>query len=179
VKLKNLSTITESKRLDVNIDVKTDISGEKYNSYDSDHWDKTYFDEVTGGYVVTHKGHKFDSETGKYEKETAVILAINGYKVEMMDESDFRKRQYDIRINGIPTEIKVMNGYRNIHKRAVEASEQDATRIVYYIKFKDNHQMYNRFNNVYKTVEKINEIWFIKDNKLHYFTNKKTACQTD
>jgi len=27
--------------------------------------------------------------------------------------------------------------------------------------------MYKRFSNVYKTVEKIDEIWFIKDDKLH------------
>jgi len=61
-----------------------------------------------------------------------------------------------------------MNGYRNIHKRAEEASRQGATRIVYYINFDDNHQMYKRFSNVYKTVKNITDIWFIKNEKLHF-----------
>jgi len=63
----------------------------KYNSYDSNIWGKNYFDESTGGFVVIHKGHKFDIVTGKYEKDTAKILAKNGFSIEMMDESNFEK----------------------------------------------------------------------------------------
>ena len=153
----------------------------KYDSYDTSVWIKdggvrigkhveyvTGFDDQSGGFTVIHKGHKFDVETGKYEIKTANILTKNGYQVEMMDESNFEKPQYDINVNGYPTEIKVMSGFRNIHKRAEEASLQDAKRIVYYIKFDNDWEMFKRLSNVYKTVENIDEIWYIKNNILHY-----------
>jgi hypothetical protein len=142
----------------------------KYDAYSTADWIKAdgSFDERSGGYVVIHKGHKFDLETGTYEIRTANILANNGYQVEMMDESNFKKPQYDINVNGFPTEIKVMSGFRNIHKRAEEASYQGAKRIVYFIKFDNDREMFKRFYNVYKTVGNIDEIWYIKDDKLHY-----------
>ena len=154
----------------------------KYDAYDPQFWTKggavrigkriefvVGFVDHTGGYAVVHKGHKFDLETGKFEIKTVNILAYNGYQIEMMDESNFEIPQYDINVNGFPTEIKVMSGFRNIHKRAEEASYQGAKRIVYYIKFDNEREMFKRFVNVYKTIENIDEIWYIKDDKLHYF----------
>jgi len=38
-----------------------------------------------------------------------------------------------------------MSGFRNIHKRAEEASHHGASGIVYYIGFDDNVQMFKRF----------------------------------
>ena len=141
----------------------------KFDSYNSKEWIKPIdgFNKRNGGYVVIHKGHKFDIETGKYEIKTSNILANNGYMVEMMDESNFRKPQYDINVNGFPTEIKVMNGFPNIHKRAEDASHKGAKRIVYYINFDNDKEMFKRFSNVYKTINNIVEIWYIKNDKLH------------
>ena len=90
--------------------------------------------------VVTHKGHKFDVKNGKYELRTAIILSNNGYFVEMMNEPS-RRLQYDMKVNNTPSEIKVMSGFRNIRKRAVEASEQGASRIVYYIGFDNAYNL--------------------------------------
>ena len=140
----------------------------KFDSYGSE-WEKAYFNDSSGGYVVVHKGHKFDVETGKYEIKTAHISSDNGYMVEMMDESNFEKPQYDINVNGFPTEIKAMRGFRNIHKRAEDAAYQDAKRIVYYIRFDNDKEMFKRFINVFRTVYKIEEIWYIKNDRLHYF----------
>ena len=134
---------------------------QKYNSYGNE-WEKIYFDMFSGGYAVKHKGHKLDPNTGKFELKTVKLLAMKGHFVEMMDESNFKKPQYDIKIDDIPTEIKVMNGFRNIHKRAEQAVKQRANRIVYYINFNNEKEMFKRFNNVYKTLENINEIWYIK-----------------
>jgi len=146
----------------------------KFDSYGGD-WIKPNdgFNDRSGGYVVIHKGHKFDVETGEYEIKTADILSDNGYMVEMMDESDFKKPQYDINVNGFPTEIKVMNGFRNIHKRAEDASYQGAKRIVYYVRFDNDREMFKRFINVFRTVDKIEEIWYIKDERLHYFNKNR------
>ena len=141
---------------------------QKYNSYGSE-WEKIYFDEFSAGYAVQHKGHKLDPDTGRFELRTVELLAMRGYSVEMMDESNFKEPQYDIKVNGIPTEIKVMNGFRNIHKRAEKASEQGASRIVYYINFDNEKEMFKRFDNVYKTVANINDIWYIKNGKLRFF----------
>jgi hypothetical protein len=140
----------------------------KYNAYSTEEWIKAGFDEYSGGYIVIHKGHKFDIKNGEYELKTATILANNGYVVELMDEPG-RVPQYDAKVNNIPTEIKIMNGFRNIHKRAEAASHQGASRIVYYICFDDNKEMFKRFSNVYKTIEKINEIWYIKNERLSFF----------
>ena len=63
-----------------------------------------------------------------------------------------------------------MSGFRNIHKRAEIASKQCAKRVVYYIKFEDDYQMYNRFRNVYNTIENIEEIWYVKNDKLHFYS---------
>ena len=142
----------------------------EYNSY-NDNYEKVLFDNETGGYIVRHAGHKFDFGTGKFELKLVHILAMKGYAVEMMDES-MRKPQYDTKVNGIPTEIKVMNGFRNIHRRAEQAAKQGAKRIIYYINFENDWEMRNRFNNVYKTIGNIDEIWYIKDGMLHFYSRK-------
>ena len=146
----------------------TKAAMQKYNSYGSE-WEKAYFDKFSGGYVVIHKGHKFDPDTGKFELKTVKILANRGYAVEMMNESGFCLPQYDININGIPSEIKVMSGFRNIHKRAEKAATQGAKRVIYYIYFDNDREMFKRFDNVCRTVENINEIWYIKDGRLHFY----------
>ena len=143
----------------------------KYDAYDRNVWKRDYFDEDTGGYVITHKGHRFDIINGVYELETAITLAKNGYFVEMMNEP-LRILQYDMKVNGFPSEIKVMSGFRNIHRRAVEADEQGARRVVYCIRFDNDIEMFKRFNNVYKTIENIEEIWYVKNGKLFYFKKK-------
>jgi hypothetical protein len=183
--LKGNATFAEISEKDINLTNRTEYIREaraKYDSYDRDEWKKdgdvvhigksavvvTGFDDKTGGYVVVHKGHRFDPDTGFFEIITANILSANGYSVEMMDETSFSKTQYDINVNGHPTEIKVMSGFRNIHKRAEDASFQGAKRIVYYIKFDNDFEMHKRFSNVYRTIGSIDEIWYIKNNKLHY-----------
>ena len=144
---------------------------QKYHSYGNE-WEKVYFDEISGGYVVQHVGHKLDPDTGRFELQTVTLLAKRGYSVEMVNESGFSQPQYDITINGVPSEIKVMNGFRNIHKRAVKAAKQGAKRIIFYINFNNDFEMHNRFNNVYKTIKFINEIWFIKNEELHFYFRK-------
>ena len=148
-----------------------EVAKQKYNSYSSE-WEKAYFDEISGGYVVIHNGHKLDPDTGKYELRTVELLAKRGYSVEMMDESCFQKTQYDIKVDNIPTEIKVMNGFRNIHNRAEKAAMQGASRIIYYINFDNDREMFKRFQNVYKTIENIEEVWYIKNEKLHFYSQK-------
>jgi len=96
----------------------------------------------------------------------------NGYQVEFMDESAYGRKQHDVRVHGVPTEIKVMEGYRNIRKRAEMASEQGASRVLYYIGFDDNIAMFKRFRNVHRTVKGIKEIGYVKNGKLHYYIDK-------
>ena len=108
-----------------NTDRKPEIVKQRklYNNYGSK-YEKIFFDNETGGYVVKHSCHKLDPETGKFEMRSVHILALEGHAVEMMDESDFSKPQYDIKVDGVPSEIKVMSGFRNIHRRAVQATKQ-------------------------------------------------------
>ena len=144
---------------------------QKYHSY-SNEWEKIYFDELSGGFAVQHKGHKLDPDTGKFELRTVKLFAMRGYSVEMMNESGFCLPQYDIKINGVPSEIKVMRGFRNIHKRAEKTAKQGAKRVIFYINFDNDLEMRNRFNNVYKTIDTIDEIWYIKDGELYFYGRK-------
>ena len=146
------------------------IQRQGYNSYSVD-YEKVFFDEKTGGYIVKHRGHKLDNMNGKLEMKSVYMLAMEGRVVEMMDES-MRKPQYDAKVDNVPTEIKVMNGFRNIHKRAEQAAKQGAKRIIYYINFDDDAEIFNRFNNVYKTIDAIDEIWYIKDGVLNFYSKK-------
>ena len=60
----------------------------KYHSYGSE-WVKAYFDELSGGYTVYHKHHKFTETGGGGEAEKIVgkILAkYNGKQVEFLPE---------------------------------------------------------------------------------------------
>ena len=105
----------------------------KFNSFDSEKWEKTYFDEETGGFVVTEKDRislskKSDNEFLKYIKEKGmnVTLANNGYIIEHTNES------YDIRINDIKADLKKTAGSGNIEKYAKKAiREQGAEKVVF------------------------------------------------
>ena len=83
----------------------------KFNSYGNE-WRKAYFDNISCGYVVVNKqriehSQKSKNEKVKFDKEYAMcmVLARNGYKIEMLIERPGYSSS-DITINGIMAELK-------------------------------------------------------------------------
>ncbi|GHT18610.1 hypothetical protein AGMMS4957_01220 [Bacteroidia bacterium] len=79
---------------------------EKYESYDPSCWTKAYFDDVSGGFNVYHKKHKFSSIEGGGNAEIIVgqLLAMLGKHVEFLPEGEakspdirFDERTWDIK----------------------------------------------------------------------------------
>lgn len=138
-----------------------------YNDYNTDDWDKLFFDEKTGGYVVSHKKHKYNKQTGLQEKQTAKVLAQYGRRVEMCDESGTEK-QFDALVDGVPTEFKIMTGPANIQKRASKAAKQGAENIVYDIQFDNDEKLYKELYDV-KRKKILKQIFFVKGKKLHEY----------
>jgi len=108
---------------------------QKYNSYGSE-WEKAYFDKLSGGYVVIDKqriGHSklSKNEKAKFDKEHAmcIVLAQNGYKIEMlMERPGFSSS--DITINGIMAELKKTSSHNNISGYAKKAVYKQGAKIV-------------------------------------------------
>ena len=106
----------------------------KFDSYSSE-WEKTLFDEDSGGYFVTEKSRilqsqKSTNELKKFDKEQDMckILACNGFAVEHLDDKN--GKSYDIHLNGIKADLKKTAGSRNIEKYAKKAIRKQGADIV-------------------------------------------------
>ena len=82
----------------------------RYNSYGCE-WEKAYFDELSGGYIVYHKDHNFSSIGGKYEKEVGRLLANEGKQVEFLSEKGQKTKHPDIYFDKQTWDIKSIIAY--------------------------------------------------------------------
>ena len=116
----------------------------RFNSYHTDEWEKSYFDEYSGGYCVYHKEHKFDPKKGKfgisrgeYEKRASEILAKHGMRVVLGPEpSGDENKKADGFLNGRVFDIKsrenIFENSDKVKRKISEASKQKAEIIVFY-----------------------------------------------
>jgi hypothetical protein len=95
-----------------------------------------YFDELTGGYLVTHLqriDHSLISknERLKFEKEfgMSMVYARNGFRIEMLEELP-RISSPDVLIDGRPGDLKSLSGHNNIARHAKEAVRKQGADIV-------------------------------------------------
>lgn len=107
----------------------------KYLSY-GDNWQKSYFDDKTGGYVVTEKqriisAEKSKNELAKYQKEVDMcnVLAKSGYRIEHLVEVAGVSSP-DVKINEIFADLKRTKGAGNIINYAIKATEKQGAEIV-------------------------------------------------
>ena len=105
----------------------------EYNSYGCE-WEKAYFDELSGGYVVVEKrrieqGNINKQEIEKYNKEynMCLTLAKNGYKVEYLKMTE---GSFDIYLNGISADLKKTTSHNNILDYAKKAFYKQGAKIV-------------------------------------------------
>ncbi|MDR3188685.1 MAG: hypothetical protein LBT94_05820 [Prevotellaceae bacterium] len=83
----------------------------QYHSYNSDEWEKVYFDEASGGFNVYHKAHQFTPKGGgdKAEKVVGKMLAKHGKRVEFLPENGKGKSVPDLAFDGKTWDVKYIN----------------------------------------------------------------------
>ena len=123
------------------------VSREKYDSYDANLWEKSYFDDNTGGYLVIEKvrieqSKKSKNERKKFEKEheMCITLAKAGCAVEYLD--DKQGDSHDIRLNGIKADLKKTGSHNNIVNYAKEAVRKQGADMVIFEFEKETVKIY-------------------------------------
>ena len=145
----------------------------KYDTYDTNVWEKSYFDEGTGGYVVTEKirivqANKSKNEQKKFDKEYGMCLTLakSGYAVEYLEDNPF---SYDIHLNGIKADLKKTAGSGNIERYAKEAIREQGAEIVVFEfenSLKDIHTKLLKLKNGYR----IHGYFYFSGNKSKIFS---------
>ena len=104
---------------------KINVAIQKYNLY-GDEWEKAYFDELSGGFNVYHKDHKFSKKGGGGEAEKTVgemLAKYNGRQVEFLPEGEkespdisFDNKTWDIKYIDKANEDTIRNSIKNARK---------------------------------------------------------------
>jgi hypothetical protein len=105
---------------------------EKYNAYSGD-WEKVYFDKVSGGFNVYHKGHQFARKTGGGEAEKIVgklLAKYNGKQVEFLPEGS--KKSPDFRFDGETWDVKFIDNANENTIRTYLKDAQKADNAIFY-----------------------------------------------
>lgn len=107
----------------------------KFDTY-NDSWKKDYYDDESGGYLVTEKsrqaaGEVNKQEKAKYDKEHKMCLsyARAGYQIEHLGEKPGISSP-DVTINGTTADLKRTKGSGNIVKYARKAVHQQGAKMV-------------------------------------------------
>ena len=139
-----------------------------YNSYGNE-WEKVYFDEKTGGYLVVNKQRIEHSKLSKNEKkkfdkevDMSFVFAKNGYSIELLEEIP-RIPSPDAKVNGVLAELKKVSSHNNIVKEAKDAINNKGAKIVL---FKFDVET----NKIHKEILKLQKTGI---HCKYYFTKKK------
>ena len=141
----------------------------KFDSYGSE-WEKTLFDEDSGGYLVTEKSRitqsqKSTNELKKFDKEQDMCktLACNGFAVEHLD--DKKGESYDIHLNGIKADLKKTGSHNNMVNYAKEAIREQGAEMVVFEFEKETEEIH----------AEIKRLQSKKISGIYYFTKKNKA----
>jgi len=140
---------------------------QKYDSY-GDEWEKAYFDEYNGGYLVVNKqrieqGNINKQEKEKYNKEYSMCLTLarNGYKVEYLKMTD---GSFDIYLNDISADLKKTVSHNNILNYAQKATRKQGAEIVVFEFDTITGKIWDELNKIKRMSIKVK--YFISENKV-------------
>jgi SPP1 gp7 family putative phage head morphogenesis protein len=85
-------------------------SRKQFHSFD-ENWKKEYFNEKTGGFYVSHTGHFFNSEGGKYERVVGKQLADTGERIQFLQEGLYKRKTPDLFMKTQTWDIKAIESY--------------------------------------------------------------------
>ena len=146
--------------------MKSHLNWIEYNSYGCE-WEKAYFDELNGGYVIVDKqrikqGNINKQEIEKYNKEynMCLTLAKNGYKVEYLK---IIEGKFDIYLNGISADLKKTTSHNNMLDYAKKAIYKQGAKIVVF-EFESDTK---------KIQEELDKLKRMNINVFYYFTDNK------
>jgi transcriptional regulator of met regulon len=108
-------------------------SRSKYDSYNSEEWEKACFDESGGGYNVYHKKHNFSKRGGggAAEKNVGKMLArYNGKQVEFLPEGG--KKSPDIKFDNQTWDIKYIDRANEETIRSAIKNARKADNAIFY-----------------------------------------------
>ncbi len=112
-----------------------ELNRKTFDSFDSNKWEQTYFNNNNGGFVLTSKGRiataKINKqEWQKFEKEQRMskVLADNGYQIQHLYEK-YGISSCDILIDGIKADLKSTASAGDLVKNVKHAFEKQGAKI--------------------------------------------------
>jgi len=153
---------------------KIDLNHIEYENYNTQLYDKVYFNTDSGGYVVVHKLH------GKQERaenvEIAKILADAGKRVELLPISDVQgMKNPDAKVDGIIFEFKKNKTATKsaIDNELRDAKNQSCNILLYFPKPVETSIIEGVLYNRIKMTRKIKYIILIYKKKVYHYTRKE------
>ena len=121
----------------------------KFKSYESKTWRRHYFDDATGGYVVTDRrriqhAKSSKNETDKFRKEydQALVYAKNGHSIEFLKEGS-RVSLPDLMFDGVLADLKRTSSHNNLVNYAKKAIREQNAEIVLFQFDNETEKIYN------------------------------------
>ena len=141
----------------------------KFDAYSTSEYDKSYFDEDSGGYIVTNRkriehAQTSKNETEKFQKEyeQALVFAKNGHEIEFL-KGGSSVNLPDIKFDGVFADLKRTSSHNNITNYAKKAIREQNAKIVLF-------QFDNETEKIYLELFKLKNKYGIE---AHYFFTGK------
>lgn len=115
-----------------------DFAMNRFNSFNNDEWERSYFSEKANGFVVTERRRLAEAEASaserrKFEKEYGMtkVAADNGFFVEFLHGVGRQSGEtYDVRMNSVPADLKSTNSVGNVVKYIAKAHNKQGAESV-------------------------------------------------
>lgn len=154
---------------------KVDTARSRYESHDEKQWRKDYFNEKNGGFLVTQKkrisdAEKSKNELEKFKKEHAMakVFGKAGFEIEHLAETA-RMSSSDVRINGIPADLKRTSSANNIVKYGKKAVKKQGAKAV----------LFQIDGNQGKVHEELNKLARLGIKAYYFFTGKENEIHSN
>ena len=147
---------------------------DKFSSYDRTSWKHSYLSKREDGFVVTEKQRLEEAKPSKNEREKfrkeyrmCRVAADNGHEVEFLHGTGRAAGQtYDIRLDGIPTDLKSTDGYNNIERYASKAFHKQGTQAILYELKEGTPEVYRALNSVRRKYPQLQIFFYFKDENI-------------
>lgn len=167
----------------------------RFNEYDRRHWEHTYFDYRTGGYLVTERDRfkelvpdKHGAEesrteqTFREEREAAMRYAKWGFQIEHLanrnnpggnPDARLRRKAPNIRVNGILADIKTITSPSKFTRRVNEAYNKNGAQFammrLLYPRNEDNETALNKSIRLLQKENRHGCYYFEGENQFYWF----------
>ena len=149
-----------------------------FYSYDSS-WERTFFDDNTGGFLVTQLARKYkrmsknDRNTFVKEQLMGMKYASFGFQIEHLNEmpgesapdAAIRRHGLSFRVNGLTADFKKLSSDNNIYKEGKDARYKKRADLVMY-------EFSGHFSGTKRALEKLSRHGI---HGYYYYSNENTC----